>query len=325
MEALFICENLLEYLAKEKIVHGFLHSVFNSACNLETQNGFITLLKKDRLMAPMSILLKMDDDVSFSSLGVQQNYKFSLDVNGLSCKETPFCIELKDAKPWYPGVIIKPTKLSEKDAINNVRKVERALPAYIKSYGIELIINLVSKNFKDLNLISMESHINRDFEFINDRFVNFLKTAIEADIRNIAERAETIIGFGPGLTPSIDDFINGFMIALIYWGNFYGLDMKKIYCFNRTLVSKSLNKTTRVSAEMLKHGAQGRVNEAVRELMLSMLYERDGEKLIRALQRTISFGETSGSDTVLGIYMASKILTNFKYRRIWESEAVCGY
>ena len=96
------------------------------------------------------------------------------------------------------------------------------------------------------------------------------------------------------------------------------LNIKKIYEFNNKLITKSINKTTKVSSEMLKHSAKGEVSGGIKQLMITLLSKDDDEKLTYDLKKVISFGETSGSDTAFGLYIGSAIITDIRYRRNWK-------
>ncbi|MBU3188888.1 DUF2877 domain-containing protein [Clostridium bowmanii] len=49
------------------------------------------------------------------------------------------------------------------------------------------------------------------------------------------------------LTPAMDDFISGLMMACIYMGNYYKLNLNQIYKFNSEIIGCGLQKITRVS------------------------------------------------------------------------------
>ena len=53
--------------------------------------------------------------------------------------------------------------------------------------------------------------------------------------------------------------------------------------------------------------------------------DENHRSIIKALIEVIGYGETSGTDTALGIYVGLRILTNLKYRRVWLNESLCGY
>ena len=141
------------------------------------------------------------------------------------------------------------------------------------------LVNMLYSKLPELKLVPFyECTFDKSFEFIKDRFMNFIQGVIKADMDEIGCIAERVIGFGCGLTPSMDDFISGLMTAYIYMGSYYKLNCKHIYEFNSKLISLGLHKTTRVSSEMLKHSSVGEINEAVRNLMAAILNFHDDDK-----------------------------------------------
>lgn len=320
MKAVYICEELMDYLTKEGHVQGHVHSVFTNACNIETKDKFLTILSKGKYMAPMSITLDNQDGFNFMDLGIKQNFKVKMNVNVINFCEGKTYIGLYYAERWLPKPVLKASVLMEKTIIDNIKLIENEIKTEGKLYGIGPLIKMLNEEIPELDLVTFPiDYIDKNFQFIRNRFMNFIKALTEGDIENIAYISEGIIGFGAGLTPSVDDFISGVMISFIYLGSYYKLNMALIYEFNKELIKRGFNKTTKVSSEMLKHSSLGKTNEAVRELMLSILHEIDKEAVIKALNNTINFGETSGCDTALGIYVGCKIMTNSRYRRVWSN------
>jgi hypothetical protein len=45
--------------------------------------------------------------------------------------------------------------------------------------------------------------------------------------------------------------------------------------------------------------------------------------ITKALLEVMNYGETSGTDTALGIYFGCIIWTNYNYRRFWLNDSVC--
>jgi hypothetical protein len=326
LKALLICENLLDAIKRKEIVQGRVHSVFNSACNIETEHEFITFLSSGKNMSPMSVLIDNQGQVNFRNLKITQDLKFIFDVNVIYNIEKSIFIRLDNVQTWFPGVLINSSNCIEKSLLENIKVFEIGLGEYGKFNGIGPLINLLFYEFPDLLLKHFPVYsYDKTFEFIKYRFLNFIKNLLNGDTEGIAEKAECIIGFGPGLTPGMDDFISGIMISFIYFGNYYNLNVSHIYKLNKKIISLSLNKTTKVSSQMLKHSAIGESNEAVRELLNSLINYPDKESIILALLNTISYGETSGTDTALGVYIGCKILTNIKYRRVYLNESLCRY
>jgi hypothetical protein len=321
--AVYICEELRDYLLKEKHVQGHVHSVFTNACNIETKDKFLTILSKDKYMAPMSITLDNQGGFNFKDLGIKQNFKVEMDVDVFNFCDGKTHIDLYYAETWLPKPVLKASALVEKNIMDNIKLIESEIKTKGKLYGIGPLIRMLNEEIPELDLVTFPiDFFDKNLQFIRNRFINFIKALIECDIENIAFLSEGIIGFGTGLTPSVDDFISGVMVSFIYLGNYYKLNLSAIYEFNKEIVKNGLNKTTKVSSEMLRHTSMGKTNEAVRGLMLSILNELDKEAVIKALNKTINFGETSGTDTALGIYLGCRIMTNLRFRRVWLNEAM---
>jgi hypothetical protein len=324
LKALFICENLKKLITNKEIMQGYVHSIFKNACNIETEHEFVTLLAPGKGMSPMSISTDNGGAIDFIKLDISKNMRFCFNDENIFCKEKNFSIALASAKSWFPGVDSGTSNCLEKEVLLNIEKMGAGLRSHGKHNGISPLISMLKEEMPELDLQAIQTHSpDKNTEFIKDSFLNFIETVLKGDCKNIDRAARKVIGFGPGLTPAMDDFICGIMISFIYFGAYYNLNLSRVYKFNENLINKSLNKTTRVSAEMLKHSAKGCVNQAVRELLQTILNQKTEEAINSALIKVTKIGETSGSDTALGIYTGCKIMTNIKYRGEWLNEAMC--
>lgn len=325
MKALIICENLKKYIEDQGMIRGRVHSVFDNACNIETEQKFITLLTENRVMSPMSIVVDTAKQ-GFKKLGFMQTSEVYISEIGIYCNSSNLLIGFEKALMWYPGVTKLCLGLCEKELLKNIEILEEGISKYVKPCGIAPLISCLSRERPEVELkIPQIEFTDKSFQFIEPRFLDFIKVLLLGDLNTIDDKTGKVIGFGVGLTPAMDDFIGGIMISFVYLGSYYKLPTSKILEFNRKIISKSLNKTTKVSYEMLKLASTGMTNEAARTLLSSMLNKSSKEQIIKALIHTIGYGETSGCDTVLGIYVGCKIMTNLKYRRVWIDEVMHRY
>ncbi|HEY8891206.1 MAG TPA: DUF2877 domain-containing protein [Clostridium sp.] len=328
MKGLIICEDLQKIILKGEIVRGYVHSVFKNACNIECDNFFITLLSKGKKMSPMSVIVAGLEQVDFNDLNIKRGLKFEFSKNEIYCSQRNLFIEMKDAYKWSSLAEINTKNCSENQLLENIKIIEQGLRTFGKLNGMGPLINMLGGKLPELKIATFNQYpFDKNFEFIKYRFINFIYGVLKANVDEIGCRAESVIGFGCGLTPAMDDFISGLMISYIYMGSYYNLDNARIYEFHCKIINSSLHKTTRVSSEMLKHSSVGETNEAVMDLMASILnvYDENASIIIKALIEVIGYGETSGTDTVLGIYVGLKILTNLGYRGEWLNESLRGY
>lgn len=332
LKGLFICQDLQKIILKRGIVGGYVHSVFKNACNIECDDLFITLLNSRNKMSPMSVLIEGLVGVGFNGIGVRQGLKFEFSENRICCAAANLFITMDNVKKWSSAVETNTLNFSQQQILENIIIMEQGLKIHGNHYGMWPLVNILSGNLPELKLVSFyEGTFDKSIEFIGDRFLDFIKAVIKSEVIVIGDIAQRVIGFGRGLTPAMDDFISGLMISFIYIGNYYKLNIKQIYEFNSKMISLGLHKTTRVSCEMLKHSAVGEVNEAVQNLMVRILnFHGDNEdenhkEIIKSLIEVIKYGETSGTDTALGIYVGLRILTNLNNRRVWLNEPLCKY
>lgn len=327
LRGLFICENLQNLILKRGRLCGQVHSVFKNACNIQCEDLFITLLSSNKKMAPMSLTVEDIKQVDFNSLNITQGMKFEFSEKKICCEEVNLFITMDNIKKWSSHPEINDSNYPEHKLLENIKIVGQGLKTSSKLYGMGPLINMIASELPELELAFFpELDFDEKFEFIVDRFINFINAVIKADIDSIGYIAQRVIGFGCGLTPAMDDFISGLMMAYIYMGNYYKLNLHQIYKFNSKIIGCGLQKTTRVSAEMLKHSSLGEMNEGMQDLMAAILNFHDDNEvknhksINKSLLEFIEYGDTSGTDTALGIYLGLSILTNLEYRRVWTNE-----
>lgn len=115
--------------------------------------------------------------------------------------------------------------------------------------------------------------------------------AFLAWLRNEGKSPDELIGLGPGLTPSGDDFVGGAMIALRASG--------KTGLANRVAawaLPLARDRTNRISRAHLECAAQGEGHEALHDLLCS--FDR------KHLERLARIGHSSGMDAAAGALLA---------------------
>ena len=123
--------------------------------------------------------------------------------------------------------------------------------------------------------------------------------AIRALVNGDADAAVKLIGLGRGLTPSGDDFLCGFFSVLNACGMLAIPLREKVY--------DNLDRTTLISAAYLK-AVLGRrcftvYDRAVRAIFTDGDFKED-------IDFTLSMGASSGTDTLIGMLTAAKMIHN---------------
>jgi len=107
----------------------------------------------------------------------------------------------------------------------------------------------------------------------------------------IADEAEQVIGLGPGLTPSGDDYLGGMLVALRFAGR--AMQAEGLW---RWLQPRLKERTSAISAAHLAAAAAGEAHEALHNLL-------NGGLDLDALD---AVGHTSGWDALAGAMAALK-------------------
>jgi len=116
----------------------------------------------------------------------------------------------------------------------------------------------------------------------------------------LGNEAAQLVGLGPGLTPSGDDYLGGVLVALRWLGR--GAQADSLW---RWLEPSLAERTSAISAAHLAAAASGQVHEAVHE-MLESLSAWQAPDLHPALARLDAVGHTSGWDALAGIVAVAK-------------------
>ncbi|WP_066893553.1 DUF2877 domain-containing protein [Clostridium nigeriense] len=153
----------------------------------------------------------------------------------------------------------------------------------------------------------------RDYDFKNnigleldDKSYRYINLLIESDKRNSKLNNEIIkffAGRGKGLTPSGDDILTGFTIALLAFNeeNCFSNWIKDI----RFIVDEKL--TTEISIAYLKALTKGYLSYNFIELIYSINF-KEKKIIYEGIDKIKKIGHTSGNDTLFGFYLGLEFL-----------------
>jgi hypothetical protein len=116
----------------------------------------------------------------------------------------------------------------------------------------------------------------------------------------LANEAAQLIGLGPGLTPSGDDYLGGVLVGLRWLGR--GAQADSLW---RWLEPRLEPRTSAISAAHLAAAATGQVHEALHEV-LDDLAAWQAPDLHPSLARLDAVGHTSGWDALAGVVAVAR-------------------
>lgn len=303
MDASHISRDLYDWIHNQE-QYGKIHSIFNSSINLINGEGkLIPVIISDKPMSPFSI--RLEKGFNFENLNI------AIGEKGIFTKES---FESSNIKISYGKSLIWDNRInliSNLDTYENMKLKLNLIKEFIENMGNKNgIYNLMQFIPGDIFDCREDSITDHSQLFIKDRFINFIEGFRNNDFKMINTFSKKVIGFGPGLTPSMDDFLSGMMIANLYISHYLQLNMKDVYKLNAEIVKDIDNMTTLVSEDMLKSASIGEANEDIRNLMISLIGTNKDQNLCDLLARVISFGHSSGTDILCGIYIGSYVVLN---------------
>jgi Protein of unknown function (DUF2877) len=117
----------------------------------------------------------------------------------------------------------------------------------------------------------------------------------------------SILGTGRGLTPSGDDFVLGFLLALNRWGFTLlpGYNPQKLNC---RVVEAAYKKTTTISANLIECAAQGQADERLIAVLDWLMSGTSSD--LACIDEMLKWGHSSGIDVFVGVMFALSIREN---------------
>lgn len=153
---------------------------------------------------------------------------------------------------------------------------------------------------KLLNSPELENHITRKLSPFEESIQN-ISTRPFSDSSYLVEFLGRFIGKGGGLTPSGDDFVIGFLLALERWKDllFSGHDIDEL---NHAVVDAAYKKTTTLSANLIECASHGQGDE---RLIAAIDWLMSGKSpKSSSIRELLGWGSSSGGDVFAGFVAA---------------------
>jgi len=264
-----------------------VHSRFEKVINFYSGNAFVFVVNSAIGAGPFNIVV---DDGNFDRI---KNLTISDDHFLLNDEAVFF-----DASKKYNSEL-KITDFDDSKFKSNLRHFEKALIENSSDRSLTFLFDEKrKKNFKSSFEIELVGRFEKAVEcFASARYSDGVKQ---------------IKGVGFGLTPSGDDFISGFLIAL----NFLHKKDKVDYSNLIAHIYEAAKGNNLFTNAFLLAAKNGYLFEKFKNIIHSILYSGKNE-ILENTRTLISFGDTSGADQSVGFLFGIK--RNFNDGN-WHSE-----
>lgn len=280
--ALSCHKDLLELLHQDPF-EGVVHSVFRRVLNIHIPSGdFLFTIASDALDdAPFTIRVRSDASSDFRPL-IRTGTHVAAGKEGVRLGEGLF-VALEDPALWQPKLLAFPPDRRVLDGnLQLLRERLRALPDGCGMAGL-----FGGGSAGGIFERTLSERAKRLLEALNEENTNGIHQAIFG-----------LIGLGPGLTPSGDDFL----VGMICCGHVPGAPFAAYADIFSSAVLKNRLRTNDISYAALLHATRGQMREYVAACINALMYEEDIVSLHMAIDRVMQIGSTSGSDICAGLY-----------------------
>ncbi|OFX50503.1 MAG: hypothetical protein A2046_10665 [Bacteroidetes bacterium GWA2_30_7] len=189
--------------------------------------------------------------------------------------------------------------------INSILKYDSTLDlSKLNLHSLLRNISLISENINLFNTKSyaflIDNNLSNNFDSAFEKaLLRTVKAGYEEIITgNIEFGIEKIKGTGYGLTPSGDDFIAGLLFGLHINEILYG---KKLLILKAKIFEIAKSKNL-YSTNFLYFAKEGLYFEYLKNLIIN-LGLNDNFEILKAIKKMVSYGESSGSDLLTGLYL----------------------
>lgn len=329
--ASFVSRKVLKRLSGAE--QGTIVAIFNRSFIVETEGKFIIAIGTNDLpLSPRSLSLP-DDVYAFIKPRIFLGLPVLCSNRAIYMSDINLCISVKEAHQFNPKLNLRGNLLPRMKVIKNLiaafqwvdkekNNVEwRCSP--LSGYFLSRIPFLFDPTVKE----SQEANFSRAGM---DLFLNLkndlweildclLYGMTEYSYRYIFNSVRRIIGMGPGLTPSGDDFLAGMICVSITLAQNWPEISDFAENVARIILEESIGKTTTVSISMIEDAANGEMSEPAVNFICSVLLKDNIEQIKYFTKEVTSMGGSSGEDLLNGIATGIFFFHRDKriYRPVW--------
>lgn len=283
---------------------GTIHGVFDAAINILFAGGLVSLVPEAIQRGPLNVTLQLPvGPPRMSSFGVKAGDKVT--VHGFTLELSDrYLISFGSARIYSPKHKFTLPMLANNEIEANLEVVRKTALLFGNMAGLGQLLALTPPGVdrataKNLNIFA-SSALGR---------IARLEQAFRSEKKNaLKDAVSQLIGLGPGLTPSSDDMLAGLVLLCALYAKNRGCKARASRLIAQIAAEQARGRTTVLSEEYLRQAASGRGNEPVIRLCAALLTGRL-ESVERETRRVLAIGETSGTDTVLGIVLGTMLCT----------------
>lgn len=279
---------------------GTIHSIFKKATNIAFDETMLTLLSNELPCMPNSVRLH---SVVVQELfpNLQPGMEVYVGNNTLVIPPCNFSFHLSDTAVWEPRPDISAHKWDSETVARHTSLLAQFLANKQNQVGLAPLIKplFLQQPLQETPLSMMAM----------PKLRLLIQAIWQRDIAGIEEATRGLAGLGPGLTPSGDDVLGGFAVVMSLLSSLLSADSISRSEVASIISTVAKPRTTKLSGVLLEHASRGEISEQFGSLLLTlMLPTEEFKTVLKAADRALASGASSGGDTLLGILLGLRSL-----------------
>lgn len=282
-----ICKRFHGYIRLQSY-RGKVLSVFSKAVNIQTEFGIVSLLTNTDCLHPFSCVVGAIRP--FTQLNIKVDDEVLIADEAIKFPSADLAIDVSTALDMDLSVDGMLNLFIPIDLGIRMRQLKRVIESFAEA--------------DDMSPLVLDTKSNPYCDLIRPRLQLLRQAIADQDLEACRDAAGSISGCGIGLTPSSDDLLSGYLAAYAALSLSLGRSRKRILEQTREMAYAAALHTTELSAAFLLQSGEGLVSEDVFQLLRCIFSDISYPTLVAYATQVATFGSTSGTDTLTGIYLA---------------------
>lgn len=285
------------YIASEILTGDQKASVLGTTSRgifLETSGKWLIFISLERFRSPLTITL---NGAHAPLQHIIPGMPLLVDSRGLYFPDVNVTIVTQTSKVWLPTAA-KTAPIAKSERLAKLTSCAKTILNYKPNIGLGRFLPSL------LRITGTKIPNDQDLSQVHIDMLRLQKHLTDKELFPFIVVASSILGTGPGLTPSSDDFVIGLLLALNRWRGVLwpGRDLIHV---NHQMVEVAYKKTTTLSANLIECATLGQGDERLINAVDYLMGESYKESEVVA--ELLGWGHSSGVDAFVGMAVALSV------------------
>jgi hypothetical protein len=290
-------------LAIRNQVMGKVHSIFRRVVNIVWADGSLSSISRiDICNGSANIVTDLPASSDFVHYGIEPGASVRMEPELKILYVGAISISLNNATLWQSPLAHLRSPLPPHQVKANLKAINNWLDTVESiKYGLNRLFPHLEAMIKGTYLPSADTD---PVTYLAAQAINNLLPALcKMDKANITRSAACLIGLGPGLTPSGDDYLAGLMLSLTACSAYLPESIKLApRLLTDSVIQLVPGLTNDLSRQMLEFAAKGMGSELMENMVFTLFFTTQIENTVLQSAMDLScVGASSGFDQLLGI------------------------